>query len=83
MFSNARETLGKVRRATVFGFVAYVLPMRMIAVLFPARASRPVACRCPFASVEIHTLVQAGGIAKALIRANSDALRTAFPAGVR
>ena len=35
---------------------------------FRPRASRPVACRCPFGHGEIHTCSHAGGITSDLIR---------------
>ena len=67
--------------AFVLVFVAHLAPARMIAALLAARASRPVACRCPLARGQIHTSVQAGGMARDLMRPSSSLSRIGFPSG--
>ena len=81
--ADCGQRLRKTNQSVVLRFVADSAPFRVIAVLLSARASRPVACRWPFASVQIHTSSHAGGMTSDLIRASSSRLVTRRPLGAK
>jgi hypothetical protein len=55
--AQGRQGLGEGQQAPILVLVALLAPLLMVAVLFAPRASRPVACKWPCGSVQIHTSV--------------------------